>query len=157
MWHCVPAADTGASILSILWPGLLSTVPCNCDVIVYCLQILAVKCPICDEVMRLENKNTTFLWLCRLLPYDTLLQMMLFKLVLEEDDGGSYETCLHSREFLSEDEFVQIHWYIEVASSLSHIEVKFKLCIWISHYARCHTWVTLCTCNFLHSCLVLTC
>ena len=59
--HCVPAADTGASILSILWPGLLSTVPCNCDVILYCLQILAVKCPICDEVMRLENKNVTLL------------------------------------------------------------------------------------------------
>ena len=61
MCHCVPAADRGASILSILWPGLLSTVPCNYDVIVYCLQILAVKCPICDEVMRLENKNVTLL------------------------------------------------------------------------------------------------
>ena len=25
-------ADTGTSILSLLWPGLLSTVPCNCGV-----------------------------------------------------------------------------------------------------------------------------
>ena len=31
------------------------------DVIVYCLQILAVKCPIFDEVMTLENKNITLL------------------------------------------------------------------------------------------------
>ena len=62
--------------------------------------------------------------------------MILYSLVLEEDDGGSYEICLHSREISSGDEFVQIYWNIEVAwSHISRIEVKSN--IWILNYVRC--------------------